>query len=199
VQTISEQRNLTLSVPSGAFTWHVPPSSQPRSGAASPWLLTCEGPGGVLEQRFVYVARGQTVNLGLACGTGGTPTNPAPTECTDPDGFRRVNASRRGTGLRISFSRKVRNPVRIQIQRVSTTKSRRIKTTLIKRWRNKARYFTWNGKPRRGVKVVPGIYTVLFQIRDADGRMDSRRVVIERKRNRFAKRPQYFLGDTCTP
>ena len=169
VQTISEQRNLTLGLASGAFTWHVPASSQPRSGATTPWLLTCEGPGGVLEQRFVYVARGQTVNLGLACGTGGTPTNPAPTgpECTDPDGFRRVNATRRGTGLRISFSRKVRNPVRIQIHRVSTTKTRRIKTTLIKRWRNKTRSFTWNGKPRRGVTVEPGIYTVRFQIRDA--------------------------------
>ena len=94
-------------------------------------------------------------------------------ECTDPDGFRRVNATRRGTGLRISFSRKVRNPVRIQIHRVSTTKTRRIKTTLIKRWRNKTRSFTWNGKPRRGVTVEPGIYTVRFQIRDAGGRLDS--------------------------
>jgi hypothetical protein len=104
-----------------------------------------------------------------------------------------------GKGLRISFLRKVGSPVRIQIQRVSTTRSRTIKTTLIKRWRNKTRSFTWNGKPRRGVKVLPGIYPVRFQIRDADGRLDSRRVVIERKQNRFAKRPRYFLGDTCKP
>jgi hypothetical protein len=46
---------------------------------------------------------------------------------------------------------------------------------------------------------VPGIYTVRFQIRDADRRLDSRRVVIERKRDRFAKRPRYYLGDTCKP
>jgi len=89
--------------------------------------------------------------------------------------------------------------VRIQIHRVSTTKTRRIKTILIKRWRNKTRSFTWNGKPRRGVKVRPGIYTVRFLIRDGDGRLDSRRVVIERKRDRFTKRPRYYLADTCKP
>ena len=102
---IKEPRVSRLQVAAdGSFIWHVNPSSQPRSGETTPWKLTCrDAAGTVLETRDVYVARGQTVDLGLSCGApasggGGTTPPPVQTTCTDPDGFRSVSVAAAAAG-----------------------------------------------------------------------------------------------------
>lgn len=205
-QTITEPRVVSLAVPaSGQFTWHVSPSSQPRSGATTPWTLTCEDAGGnVLERRNVFVARDQTLNVGLTCGQSagtGTPTQPLPpqeTGCVEPDGFRRVNVTRAGRrGLKFTIIRRAdhRNRVRVALYQSSIGR-RIIEPRLVKRWTGKTRSFRWKGRRAR-VKLRNGYYYATFRVRDADRRLDVRRVVIQRKKGRFSKRGDFYLQETC--
>jgi hypothetical protein len=202
-QPITEDRQTVLAVPSnGSFEWHINPSTQPNQDE-TPWKLTCEdAAGNVLESRDVFAARSQTVTLGLACGAGGSPANPTPTaptaapSCTTPTGFRAVNARRRGRGLRITFSRRVNKPVTIDV--FQTSKRRKIVgVKRVARFRNRFRSLTWDGRRANGRRVANGVYYVRFRIRDAENRLDSRRVVVERKRGRFAKRGRFYLVDRC--
>ena len=205
-ETITEPRRSTLQVPaSGEFVWHVNPSSQPRSGVTTPWMLTCRDAQGrqLGDPQPIYVARGQTVNVGVTCGaatstnTGGTTTGPTTTTCLDPDGFRSVSVKRRGKGLRISFRRKVRNKVTVDI--FQTSKGRRInrQPRRVKRFANRSAGFSWNGKGTKKVPVVRGTYYVRFRIVDANERVDQRRVVLRRKGGRFTKVGDYVRENRC--
>lgn len=203
VQTITEPRASTLVVPAGGrFSWHVNPSGQPRAATQAAWNMTCEdGAGNVLERRTVFVDRAQSVDIGtLACGQASTPTNPQPTttvSCTLPNGFRSVNARRRGRGLRFSFARTTRNPVTVDV--FQTSKGRRVfaKGDRKIRFRNRRRAFTWNGRAAKGKRLSNGVYYVRFRVLDANRRIDSRRIVVQRKNGRFSKRPGFYLVDRC--
>ena len=203
VLTLTDTRDTYLTVPpSGRFTWHVNPSRQPRDFSDQPgfWRLTCEdGSGNVLEQRNVYVERAQTLNLALTCGQGSTPTRPAPVgTCPVPNGFRSVNATRRGHGLRLTIRRAVRHPVTVDI--FQTSKGRKVFTRAdrVIHFGKRRGSFTWNGLAAGGRALTDGIYYVRFRILDARERIDSRRVVVERKNGRFSKRPGFYLKDRCT-
>jgi hypothetical protein len=201
--TITEPRRSTLQVPAnGQFVWHVNPSSQPRSGETTPWRMTCrDAAGTVLETRDVYVARGQIVNLGLTCGAsttgGGTTTPPVTTTCIDPNGFRSVSVTRRGKGLRFSFRRKVANKVTVDV--FQTSKGRRInkQPRRVKHFKNRTKGFNWSGKGTKKVPVVAGTYYVRFRIVDANKKVDTRRVVLQRKGGRFIKRGKYIQEARC--
>ncbi len=200
-KTITEPRQTVLTVPaSGAFEWHINPSTQPNQDE-TPWKLTCEdAAGNVLESRDVFIARKQSVTLGLACDIAALATAPAApaATCTLPDGFRSVNVRRRGNGLRITFSRKIRNPVRIEV--FQTAKGRRIVLDKrVARFNNRSRGFTWSGRATTGRKraVANGVYVVRFRMTDANRRIDSRRIVVERKRGRFSKRGGFDLVNPC--
>lgn len=198
VQTLSETRNSTLVVPAGGqFTWHVNPSSQPRLNGETAWRLTCEdGAGNVLEARDVFVARGQTVDLAMRCGVGGSPTDPVPVEeaCTAPDGFRSASVRRRGRGLRFNFVRKTSNRVTVEV--FQTSRGRRIFRKPIRRARftGRTRSFNWNGRARR---ISNGVFYVSFRVRDANGRIDRRRVTVERRNGRFRVRGTFALQERC--
>lgn len=198
-QTITEPRTSTMVVPpSGQFEWHVNPSSQPRSGETTPWRLTCEdGAGRVLETRDVYVARDQATNVGLTCGaTTAPPPPPTQRACVAPDGFRSVNVSRRGRGLRIRFARKVRNPVTVDI--VQTSIGRRIvRDRRVVRFTKRSRSFNWSGRGARKRRLRDGTFYVRVSIRDAARRADVRRVAVERKRGKFSKRGAFELVNRC--
>lgn len=196
VQTITEQRNSLLQVTAtGRFTWSVNPSTQPNATEA-PWTLTCEdGAGTVLETRQVFVARGQTVNLGLTCAQGSSPTDPA-SACPLPKGFTRVDVARRSRGrLRISF-RRAAGAKKATIEIFRASKGRKIINKRVARFRGRTGSFTWSGKVR-GRKVGNGIYTVRFTVTDASGRKDVRRVVVQRSKGRFAQRGSFYLADRC--
>jgi hypothetical protein len=197
-----ETRTLTLTVPaSGQFEWHIPPSRQPGKatlGSAAPWRLTCEDGTGVREARNVAIERGQALSITLACGATSTPA-PGGATCTDPDGFRSVRVRRTGKSLRISFSKKTRNAVTVEV--FQTSKGRKIvKTKRVARFRNRQRSFTWNGRKTSGKKarVARGVYFVRFRVTDDAGKVETRRVVVAKRSNgRFYKRGRYVLETHC--
>jgi hypothetical protein len=201
VQTITEPRESTLVVPAtGRFTWHVNPSGQPRAAEQAAWDLTCEdGAGNVLERRRVFVDRSQSVNLGtMACGVASTPVAPQPTAggtaaCKLPDGFSRVDAKRRGRGLRIDFTRTTSNGVTVDVFQTSTRRRVFVQVKRVKRFRNRSRSFTWDEASR----LADGVYFVRFRTLDSQRRVDSRRVVVERRNGRFAKRGSFYLKERC--
>jgi hypothetical protein len=204
VQTITEPRESTLVVPAnGTFAWHVNPSGQPRAAFQSSWELTCEdGAGNVLGRRSVYVERSQTADIGeVPCGQPATPPpTTTPTEtCADPNGFRSVNVTRRGSGLRITFSKRTRNPATIAV--FQTSKGRKIvNDKRVALFRNRQRGFTWNGRKTGGKKrrVARGVYFVRFRVTDDNRRIDTRRIVVEkRKSGRFVKKGKFLLENTC--
>ena len=181
-QTIAEPRNTTLVVGAGGrFSWAVNPSTQPNA-ATSAWTLTCEdGAGTVLESRQVFVARGETVQLALACGAAVVPAAPPPlASCARPAAFARVAVARRSRGrLRIAFAR---NPGAARVTVEVRRNSRRVV-----RFGDRSRSFTWSGR-RRGRKVANGVYVVRFTAKDAAGRTDARRVVVRKQGGKFARR-----------
>jgi hypothetical protein len=199
-QTLSDPRNTTLVVPAnGRFTWAVNPSTQPN-GVESAWTLTCEdGAGNVLQTRQVFVARSQIVNLAMTCAADSGPNNPAlPREgCDLPNGLASVDVARRSRGrLRIEFARRP-GAGTATVAIFQTSKGREIVgKKRIRRFAGRTRSFTWDG--RRGDHKVPnGVYLVRFAVKDAAGRTDTRRVVVQKKKGRFAKRGSFYLADRC--
>jgi hypothetical protein len=204
VQTISEPRESTLVVPAGGrFSWHVNPSGQPRAAAQASWEMTCEdGAGNVLGSRSVFVERSQTIDIGDApCGQpASTPPPPPPVvTCADPNGFRSVGVKRTGRSLRISFSKRTRNAVTVEV--FQTSKGRRIVADKrVARFRNRQRSFTWNGRKTSGKKarVARGVYYVRFRVTDDARKLDTRRIVVAKRSNgRFYKQGKFVLENTC--
>lgn len=115
--------------------------------------------------------------------------------CAAVAGFRSVSARARGRGLRLSFVRRARRPVRVDVFRSSN--GRRIAgPRLVARFGRRARPFTWSGRSARGRgAVVDGYYYVRYVLRDGRGGVDIRRITLERRRGRFlARRPFYALA-----
>ena len=204
VQTITEPRNSTLVVPAGGrFNWHVNPSGQPRAAAQSAWELTCEdGAGNVLGSRSVYVERSQTIDIGDApCGQAATTPPPPPPviTCADADGFNSVGVRQTGRSLRISFSKKTRNAVTVEV--FQTAKGRTIvNNKRVARFRNRQRSFTWNGRKTSGKKarVARGVYFVRFRVTDDAKKVDTRRVVVAKRANgRFYKKGKFVHETRC--
>jgi hypothetical protein len=196
VTEIREPRNTVLQVPAtGTFEWTINPSTQPNRPEAA-WTLTCEdGAGNVLETRQIFAARSQVVNVGLVCGAG-TPTDPVSACATLPDGFAKVNVRRaaNGRGLRFSFTRKEgAGTVRVTVFRASEGRRVYAKAKRVERFDDRTSGFTW--KARKTLKN--GVYYAQFRVVDAAGRADVRRVVIDRKGGRFAKKGTFFLADRC--
>jgi hypothetical protein len=139
------------------------------------------------------------VNLGtMACGVASTPVAPQPTAggtaaCTLPDGFSRVDARRRGRGLRIEFTRTTSNRVTVDVFQTSTRRRVFAQVERVKRFRNRSRSFTWDEARR----LADGVYFVRFRTLDSQRRVDSRRVVVERRNGRFAKRGSFYLKERC--
>ena len=192
----------------GTFEWHINPSRQP-GGDPKAWTLTC----GTRARRQIYIERDQAVNVGLTCGPrAAVPPRrhadddaghaddaddrcAAPT-CQTPNGFRSVDVRRRGSGLRIAFSRLVTNGVTVDI--FQTSKGRKIiNGKRVKRYTNQSRSFTWNGRATGNKRLSDGVYYVRVRILDANKRIDSRRVVVERKNGRFIKRGGFYLDASC--
>jgi hypothetical protein len=195
--TVTEPRQSTLVVPaSGQFIWHVDPSSQPN-GEETAWKLSFTPAGGSETAcKDVFVARGQAVDV--TCGAAAT-TTPPPATCTAPDGFRSVSVKRTGKSLRISFSKKTRNAVTVEV--FQTSKGRKIvKAKRVARFRNRQRSFTWNGRKTSGKKarVARGVYVVRFRVTDDARKLDSRHAVVAKRTNgRFYKKGKYLLENRC--
>jgi hypothetical protein len=117
--------------------------------------------------------------------------------CAPTAGLRSVGVRPRRRGARISFARAVRRPVTVDVFQQGRGR-RVIGERLVARFRNRARSFNWSGRAnRRGRRVRDGFYVVRFRIRDARGRIQSRRVAVRRLRGRFRRRPGIERGAEC--
>ena len=128
----------------------------------------------------------------------GTPNYPfadeSATACASSLGFARATAKPRGRGLAFNFTRRARNPVKIDVFR--TTTGRRVTgERRVARFDRRARSFRWNGRGRR---VRDGYYVVRFAVRAANGKTDFRRVALRRANGRFRSLPAFFRGKQCT-
>ena len=138
--------------------------------------------------------------MSLACGQAATPPGgTAPTSCTDPDGFNSVGVRRTGRSLRISFSKKTRNAVTVEV--FQTAKGRTIvNNKRVARFRNRQRSFIWNGRKTSGKKarVARGVYFVRFRVTDDAKKIDTRRIVVAKRTNgRFYKQGKFVLEHRC--
>ena len=116
------------------------------------------------------------------------------TACASSLGFARATAKPRGRGLAFNFTRRARNPVKIDVFR--TTTGRRVTgERRVARFDRRARSFRWNGRGRR---VRDGYYVVRFAVRAANGKTDFRRVALRRANGRFRALPAFFRGKQCT-
>ena len=106
---------------------------------------------------------------------------------------------RTGKRLRISFSKKTRNAVTIDI--FQTSKGRRIvDDKRVARFQNRQRSFTWNGRKTSGKKrrVARGVYKVRFRVIDDAKKLDTRRIVVAKRKNgRFYKKGKFMLENRC--
>jgi hypothetical protein len=104
-----------------------------------------------------------------------------------------------GKSLRISFAKKTRNAVTVEV--FQTSKGRRIvKTKRVARFRNRQRSFTWSGRKTSGkrARVARGVYFVRFRVTDDARKVDTRRVVVVKRSNgRFYKQGKYVLETHC--
>lgn len=190
IQTLSETRNLTLTVPaSGRYEWAVNPSRQPGS-EPSPWRMTCEDAAGtVLEARDVYVERGQQVTADLACGAV-APTPPSGPACDVAAALETAKVTRSGAGLRFSFSR-APGAGRATVTVSQIARGRAIvKSKRVKRFARRRGSFKWSGK-LKGKRLIDGVYTVRISARDDDGRTDARSFRVDRANGRFGRGSLY--------
>jgi len=122
------------------------------------------------------------------------PTAP-PTACVASAGFRSVSATASGRRVRLGFQRRVSAPVTVDVFQ-HTRGSRIVGERLVFR-RRSTRPFTWNGKAnRRNKRMTDGTYSVRYRVA-AGGTTDVRRVVLRRRRARFARRPDFHRRDSC--
>ena len=91
----------------------------------------------------------------------------------------------------------VMTPVRVEV--FQTSKGRTIYNRAQRRayLKSRSRSFNWSGLGSKGKRLSNGVYYVRFRTLDANKRLDSRRVVVERKKGRFAKKPGFYLVDRC--
>ena len=110
-----------------------------------------------------------------------------------------MSVKRVGKSLRISFSKKTRNAVTVEI--FQTSKGRKIvNNKRVARFRNRQRSFTWNGRKTSGKKarVARGVYFVRFRVTDDARKVDTRRVVVAKRKNgRFYKKGKFVLETHC--
>jgi hypothetical protein len=115
------------------------------------------------------------------------------------NGFRSVSVKRVGKSLRISFSKKTRHAVTVEV--FQTAKGRKIvNDKRVARFRNRQRSFTWNGRKTSGKhkRVARGVYKVRFRVIDDAKKIDTRRVVVAKRSNgRFYKKGKFLLETHC--
>ncbi len=132
---------------------------------------------------------GSDVQRKIDCGNGGPPAPPS--ACAATAGFSSVAVRPRGRGLRISFARRVKAQATVDV--LQQSQGRRIlgnRRVFIVRDGEGA--FTYSG--RRG---GDGFYVVRYQVPTGGGRVDVRRLTVQRTRGRFKVRPDYYRRASC--
>ena len=112
--------------------------------------------------------------------------------CTAAVGFVRARAS--GAGRRVRFDAAPLGDRRFTVDVFRQSRGRRILgERRVARFRNRRGSFTWSGRGRR---VGDGFYLVRYRTR-VGRRVDTRRVVLQRRRGRFRVRPDFYRRASC--
>jgi hypothetical protein len=125
------------------------------------------------------------------------PQTGGPTACAASGGFRSVKVAPRGRGARVTFARRVRKPVSVDV--FQTSRGRTVLTErLVARFSKRSRSFTWNGRAnRKGRRVTDGYYFVRYRLRVDAKHEDLRRVVLRRVKGRLRLRPAFYRRASC--
>jgi len=111
--------------------------------------------------------------------------------CRAANGFTSVAVQPRGRRLRIAAVRAVDRPFDVAVFRQS-----RGRTVLgnrrVARFRRRRAAFTWSGR-----RAGDGVHLVRVSMRLPNGRTDTRRLVVERRRGRFRTRPDSYRRESC--
>ena len=128
---------------------------------------------------------------------GGGGGAPGPVACAAGRGFRSATAARKGRGVRLTFARRARSPVRVDVFQQSHGR-RVFKKRLVRSFRSRSRSFTWNGRGKGGKRLSDGIYFARYQMRfGSTGERDFRRVVLARTSGRWTKRRPFYRAGSC--
>ena len=126
-------------------------------------------------------------------GGGGGATDPA---CARASGFTGVRARPRGRRVRLDFARRSLRPARIQVFQTSAGR-RVLSPRIVATFRKRELGVTWDGRGPRDKRLRDGVYFARFQVPQADGRIDSRRVTLVRRGGRWSKRPPFYRRKSC--
>jgi hypothetical protein len=178
-----------------------------KAGETEVWEFTCEAGGKILGQQKVLIGRGETLDMKEPCGanarevaaaafqSAGGPSTP--TACASRAGFRSVSArqARGGRSLVLGFSRRLAEPVNIEVFQVS--KGRRVlREHRVAQFRNLTRAYTWDGRGNDGKTISDGVFFVRYRTQGA-GRRDSRRLTLVRRNGRFFVRRTHHNPESC--
>jgi PKD repeat protein len=149
--------------------------------------------------KAVYTGGVETApsNVEKVTVTRGSPPRGGPAEsCVEPRGFRSLRVTPRGGGLRVSVKRRLKqrfDVAVIQESRGSTiVRNRRVAS-----FNRRTGSLTWNGRARGGKRVASGFYVVRFSMAVPGRQKDVQRLVVQRSRGRFLRRPTFSRRDTC--
>ena len=131
-------------------------------------------------------------------GGGGPPQiDGIPATCSARTGI--VSAGARGTGrrggVRFDFRRRAQQPVTVDVFRQSRGR-RIVGERLVRRFSNRTKGFTWNGRDRKGRRVGNGFYFARFQMKTSRA-IDTVRVTLGRSAGRFGPRRSFYRRDSC--
>ncbi|HEV2814970.1 MAG TPA: prolyl oligopeptidase family serine peptidase [Solirubrobacteraceae bacterium] len=126
---------------------------------------------------------------GASVAAGGRPA----AACRAANGFVRAFARPRGRRVRIEAAQV--DPGRFDVDVFRQSRGRRVIGELrVARFAGRRGSFRWDG---RGRKVGDGVYIVRFTKRLRGGRVDVRRVVLERRRGKWRRLPDYYRRVSC--
>jgi hypothetical protein len=115
--------------------------------------------------------------------------------CRAANGFVRAFARPRGRRVRLEAAQVDAGRFDVDVFRQS--RGRRVTGELrVARFRGRSGSFVWRGRGR-GRRVGNGVYIVRFTKRLAGGRVDVRRMVLERRRGRWHRLPDYYRRVSC--
>ncbi|MEA2312455.1 MAG: hypothetical protein QOE28_2423, partial [Solirubrobacteraceae bacterium] len=154
-----------------------------RLTCAARLTLDTDGP-----VKVVFAGCGRTETFAAA----GTFTRAGGGACATAAGFRSVSVRGRGHGLHVTFSRRARRPVTVDVLRQSAGRLVLTSPRRVKRFAGRTRSFTWSGAGARA-----GYYTVRLRMKLSSGAVDERDVVLERRGGRFARRSASVRRPTC--
>jgi len=138
---------------------------------------------------------GQTPPVGVPTPPAVSPDPPS-SSCVQPSGFRSTSVARRGSRLRLAFTRT--SPVPVSVDVFQQSSGRRILgERLVARFRGRSAAVMWNGRANQpGRRVTDGYYVVRYRTRTASG-TDTRRIALRRSGGRWSTRPAFYRRAVC--